>query len=158
MLGTSFELKVAASSQEIAEQAEGAAIDEINREAKLLSSYDAQSEFSHWFQTRGTAVRVSPELFDVLGLFDAWRVRTNGALNAGAESVNRAWKSAAAKGACPPREEMARAVAAAGKSHWTLDVAAHTATHLDDAPLAMNSLVKSYIMDHAVTRRWGLPA
>jgi len=152
VLGTSFEMKVAASSQEIAEQAEGAAIDEINREAGLLSSYDAGSEFSRWFETRGTAVRVSPELFEVLGLFDAWRVRTNGALNPGAEAVNRAWKSAAAQGRMPSREELARAATAAGKLHWTLDVAAHTATHHDDAPLAMNSLVKSYIMDHAVNR------
>jgi FAD:protein FMN transferase len=149
VLGTSFELKLAASTPEAAEAAETAALAEIARESAILSSWDAASEFSRWFKTHGQPVRVSPELFDVLGLFDTWRVRTGGALDASAEVVTRAWKTAAAQQRTPTAEELARAVAEVRRPHWTLDAAAHTATHLDDAPLALNSFVKSYIMDRA---------
>ena len=39
--------------------------------------------------------RVSPELYDVLALFDTWRDRSGGALDASAETVSRVWKRAA---------------------------------------------------------------
>jgi FAD:protein FMN transferase len=149
VLGTSFELKLAASSPEAAEAAETAALAEIARESAILSSWDATSEFSRWFQTHGRPVRVSPELFDVLALFDTWRIRTGGALDASAEVVTRAWKTAAAEQRTPSADELAHAVSEVRRPHWTLDAAARTATHLDDAPLALNSFVKSYIMDHA---------
>lgn len=149
VLGTSFEMKIAAASDEAAQAAETAALAEIARESALLSSWDTSSEFGRWFHTRGQAVRISPELFEVLSLFDTWRARTGGALDASAEAVSRVWKTAAAEGRIPTVEEKARAVAEARRPHWTLDPAARTATHLDDTPLALNSFVKSYIMDHA---------
>src|SRR5215831_14547168 len=76
VLGTSFELKVTASSAATASRAESAALAEISREQEILSSWDANSEFSRWFRTRGEAVPVSPELFEALSLFDTWRART----------------------------------------------------------------------------------
>lgn len=150
VLGTSFDLKVIAPTGEVASQAESAALQEIGRQAGILSSYDPQSEFSRWFRTQGLPVKVSPELLEVLGLFDSWRARTDGALDAAAEIVNRTWKTAAAQGREPSAAEIASAVRAVRRQHWTLDPAAGTATHLSDTPLAMNSFVKSYIMDHAV--------
>src|SRR4051812_11328158 len=72
VLGTSFELKVVAPTAEAAARAETAALDEIGRDAAILSSWDAQSEFSRWFRTRNQPVPVSPELLEVLGLFDSW--------------------------------------------------------------------------------------
>src|SRR5450755_3320146 len=60
VLGTSLELKVLASSEKQASVAEGAVLKEIGRLGKILSAYDAGSEFSQWFRTRGQAVRVSP--------------------------------------------------------------------------------------------------
>ncbi|MBS1856029.1 MAG: DUF2271 domain-containing protein [Acidobacteria bacterium] len=150
VLGTSFEMKVLAASAEAAARAEASAAAEIARESAILSSWDADSEFSRWFRTRGQAVAVSPELFEVLGAFDAWRGRTGGALDAAAEAVSRAWESAARQGRTPSRAELDAAVAAVRRTHWKLDPAARTATHLSDTPLAMNSFVKSYIMDRAV--------
>ncbi len=150
VLGTSFELKVAASSADAASKAEAAALREIARENAILSSWSADSEFSRWFLTRGEAVRVSPELFEVLSAFDTWRERTGGALDAAAEAVTRAWKSAEREGRTPSRDELDRAVAAVRRPHWKLDPASHTATHLSDTPLGLNSFVKSYIMDHAI--------
>jgi thiamine biosynthesis lipoprotein ApbE len=157
VLGTSFEMKVAAPSPAMAEAAEKAALDEIRREASILSSWDAESEFSRWFRTRGEAVRVSRELLEVLGLFDQWRERTGGALDASAEAATRAWKSAAAQGRVPTREEMARAVAEIRQSHWRLDTASGTAIHLSGTPLAMNSFVKSYILERAAAAALASP-
>jgi FAD:protein FMN transferase len=157
VLGTSFELKVIATSADAAAHAETAALREIARERAILSSWDADSEFSRWFQTRGHAVVVSSELFEVLGAFDTWRARTGGALDAAAEAVSRAWSSAAAQGRAPTREELDRAVAAVRQPHWKLDSAARTATHLSDTPLALNSFVKSYVMDHAIDAALATP-
>src|SRR5690242_5704853 len=128
VLGTSFEMKVAARSAAAAEAAEKAALDEIRREAAILSSWDAESEFSRWSRTRDRAVPVSRELLEVLGLFDTWRERTGGALDAAAEAVTRVWKSAAAQGRVPTEAEKSEAVAAVRQAHWRVDAASSTAT------------------------------
>ena len=94
VLGTSFELKVVAPSAAIAARAEAAAMEEIARNARILSSYDPDSEFSRWFRTHGVPTPVSPELFDVLSLFDRWRARSSGALDPAAEAATRLWKTA----------------------------------------------------------------
>jgi thiamine biosynthesis lipoprotein len=149
VLGTSLELKVRARSEMSALKAESAVLAEIQREAKILSSYDSSSEFSRWFSTQGVAIPVSPELFETLSLFDEWRDRTNGALDASAEAVCRVWKSAAAENRLPTEEELSAAVAAVRKPHWSLNRKERTATHLSDTPLVLNTFVKSYIIDRA---------
>src|ERR1035437_7849827 len=82
VLGTSLELKILASSAAQSEKAKAAALAEIDRDAKILSAWDRQSEFNRWIRTMGQPIHVSPELFEVLGLFDQWRDRTHGALDA----------------------------------------------------------------------------
>ena len=69
VLGTSMEIKVSAVSQQAATQAENMAKQEINRLSKILSAYDATSEFSQWFKTSNQSVHISKELFAVLQLF-----------------------------------------------------------------------------------------
>jgi thiamine biosynthesis lipoprotein ApbE len=149
VLGTSLELKVSASSPAASEKAEAAVLKEIGRLADILSGYDPHSEFSRWMKTAQTPVRVSPELFEVLGLFDQWRIRTDGALDASAEVITKLWKQAAANGRLPSDAELAKAVSRVRQTHWKLDSAAGTATHLSDAPLMLNSFAKSYIIRHA---------
>ena len=149
VLGTSMELKISADSKQRAMAAENAALNEIIRMAKILSAYDANSEFSRWLRTSGQPVHVSSELFEVLNLFDQWRIRSNGALDASAEVINRLWKKAAANHLLPTKEELAFAVSEVQQSHWKLDAAGQTATHLSTAPLMLNSFTKSYIIKHA---------
>lgn len=100
VLGTSLELKIIASSAAQSELAEKAVLGEIDRESHILSSWDPNSEFSRWFRTTNQPVHVSPEFFEVLNLFDQWRDRTHGALDASAETITRVWKNAA--GEPPP--------------------------------------------------------
>ena len=149
VLGTSLEIKVAASSAEQSEKAESAVLAEIDRESHILSSWDPGSEFSNWFRTQSQPVQVSPELFEVLSLFDKWRGLTHGALDASAETITRVWQRAAAEKRLPKQTELDNAVAGVRRVHWQLDPVNRTATHTSDAPLALNSFVKSYIAGHA---------
>ncbi|HEV7968103.1 MAG TPA: DUF2271 domain-containing protein [Candidatus Acidoferrales bacterium] len=149
VLGTSLEIRVGASSVAQSEKAEKAVVTEIERESRILSSWDSDSEFSNWFRTMGQPVRISPELFEVLSLFDKWRGRTHGALDASAEAITRVWKRAAAEKRLPSRAELDTAVASVRRVHWQLDPVNRTATHMSDAPLALNSFVKSYIAGRA---------
>lgn len=149
ILGTSMAIKVVSSSPTEATKAEAAVLAEIKRETKFLSTYDPQSEVSQWLRTSQQSVKISPELFSVLSLFDQWRVRTNGALDASAEIVCRLWKATAKENRVPTAAEISTALAAVQKTHWQLDAASQTATHLSDAPLILNSFVKSYIIKRA---------
>jgi len=151
VLGTSLELRFAVSDPARAAAAESAALAEIDRLGKILSGYDETSEFRRWLGTQGEPSRVSPELFAVLALFDTWRDRTGGALDASAEVAGRLWKNAAREQRVPSAGELAAAVAAVRQPHWRLDAAARTATHLSAAPLMLNSFAKSYIIDRACT-------
>jgi thiamine biosynthesis lipoprotein len=156
VLGTSLELKVIASSPAQSEQAEKAVLAEIDRQAHILSSWDPDSEFSRWFRTLDQPVHVSPELFEVLSLFDEWRDRTHGALDASAETITRVWRKAAAEKRLPSEPELRAAVAKVQRVHWKLDPVHRTATHTSDAPLALNSFVKSYIAGHAADAALGV--
>jgi FAD:protein FMN transferase len=149
VLGTSLAIKVISTSPAAAEKAEAAALAEIARNAQLLSTYNPQSEVSQWLQTAHTPTRISSELFAVLQLFDQWRGRTNGALDASADVVSRLWKVTAKENRVPSKAEITAAVAAMQQTHWQLNATAQTATHLSNAPLVLNSFVKSYIINRA---------
>ncbi len=149
VLGTSLELRFSASDSTCAAAAEAAALAEFDRLGKILSGYDATSEFRQWLATHGEPRRVSPELFEVLALFDTWRERTGGALDASAEVAGRLWKTAAQNQRVPSADELAAAVAVVRQTHWHLDPSARTATHLSAAPLMLNSFAKSYIIERA---------
>lgn len=152
VMGTSMALTVLATSEAAADRADAAVRAEIARETTLLSGYDPASEFRRWLASTGTPVAVSPELFEVLQRFDTWRARTQGALDPAAETISRVWKTAESAGRLPSDAELAEAVRTAGQAHWRLNAADRTATHLDAAPLVLNSFTKSYIIDRAADR------
>ena len=146
VLGTSFELKVSSESESAADLAENRALEEIDRMAKILSAYDSSSEFSRWMMTYNRPVKISVELFQVLALFDQWRARTGGALDASAEVVSRVWKKASRQNLLPGKDELQSAIELVKQQHWVLDPQHQTATRLSEAPLMLNSFVKSYII------------
>ena len=149
VLGTSLELKFAVASDNEAARAEAAALAEIERLDHILSGYERGSEFSRWLSAPRRPAPVSPELFEALSLFDQWRERTNGALDPAARVVSELWRRAAAERRTPSADELQAAVATVARPHYRLDAAARTATRLDDAPLILNSFVKSYIANRA---------
>src|SRR5271169_757845 len=112
VLGTSMEIKLIADSDAAEDRAEAAALAEIKRSNSVLSGYDPSSEFSRWARTRNQATRVSPELMEVLKLWDSWHTRTGGALSPAAEAVSRVWKNAERSGKLPAETDMAAAAEA----------------------------------------------
>ena len=156
VLGTSLQLKIFSPSQAQSDKSADAALAEIDRENKILSSWDPNSEFSRWFRTRDQPVAVSPELFEVLGLFDRWRTSTNGAVDASAEAVTRVGQKAASEKRIPSQSELNVAVGQVRKAHWKLDAGDRTATHTSDTPLGLNSFVKSYIVGRAADAALGV--
>ena len=149
VLGTSMEIKIQTFTVNQQSIVEKAVIKEITRLSKILSTYDATSEFSKWMNTYQRAVPVSKELFEVLGLFDQWRIRSNGALDASAQVITKLWQNAALLQELPSAAEMKNAVSEVKKIDWQLDPVHHTATHLTNSPLVLNSFTKSYIIQHA---------
>lgn len=149
VLGTSMDLTVLATSEAVAALAESAVLASIERDASILSAWDPTSEFSRWQATSGVATPVSPELAEVLSLFDSWRARTGGALDPAVERVSRVWNAAAADGRLPADRELADALADVRGTHWVVDADARTATRVGDTPLVLASFTKSYIIDRA---------
>jgi thiamine biosynthesis lipoprotein ApbE len=146
VLGTSFDLKVKATSEQRSDLAEKLALDEIDRLSSILSSYDPNSEFSRWQQTRGVQVKVSPELFEVFGLFDQWKASTGGALDPAAGKIIQIWKAAEAKQELPDGGTLHDAISLLKQKHWELDTDKGTVVHLSSVPLIFNTFVKSYII------------
>ena len=151
VLGTSLGLKIGTASRVSADRAQLAALKEIDRLSRILSSWDSKSEFSQWARSEGRADRVSPELFDVLRLFDRWRVRTNGAIDPAAQALIATWTFAEERQRVPASGEIATALGLVRQPHWRLNMADGTATRLSKTPLVLASFTKSYIMDRAVT-------
>ena len=149
VLGTSFELKVISASGQSARRAEFVALAEIDRLNKILSGYDASSEFRRWLNAPKKPVQISPELYEVLSLFEQWRLKSGGALDASAETIGKVWRNATKQKRLPSTEEIADAVATVKQRHYILDPNNHTALRTSDASLMLNSFAKSYVMDKA---------
>jgi len=152
VMGTSLDIKIQAGSDDASRAAEMAITNEISRASKILSGYDAGSEFSQWARTSHVPTNVSPELAEVLAAFDEWRMRTGGALDPAAEAISAVWGQAAREQRVPTSFELQRAVAQVRQQHWTVDRAASTATRTSDVPVRLNSFTKSYIVDRAAER------
>lgn len=157
VLGTSMEIKMTADAEQHAATAEEAALREVDRLNKILSGYDASSEFSRWMKAGKAPVAVSAELYEVLALFEQWRVKSDGALDASAETVSKLWRDAAKQNRQPTAAEIATAVAAVRQQHYVLNAQNYTAQRTSDAPLMLNSFAKSYIMNKAAAAALASP-
>ncbi len=144
-----MEIKLIAASDAAADRAEDDALREIKRLNAILSGYAPASEFSRWARTQGEALPVSPELMEVLKLWDMWRARSAGALNPAAEAISRVWKQAETAARMPRESDLADAARAASARQWRLDERMRTATRLTATPLILNSFTKSYIVERA---------
>ena len=149
VLGTSLELKISAGSDGQAVKAEDAVLAEVDRLNKILSGYDETSEFMRWMKAEKKPVKVSAELYEVLAMFEQWRIQSNGALNASAETISKVWRDAAKQNRLPTSDEINAAVIAVRQQNYVLDPVNQTALRTSNAPLILNSFAKSYIMNKA---------
>ncbi|MGQ7856353.1 DUF2271 domain-containing protein [Pedobacter sp. WC2501] len=152
VLGTSLELKFKTVSQADADLAETRALNEIDRLDGILSAYKTNSEFSKWMSNGKKTSKVSADLFEVLKQFENYRILTNGALDASAKVIGDVWKKAAAENHLPSAAALQIAVTLVKQKHYILNEQDKTVTRLDDAPLALNSFAKSYIINKAAEK------
>lgn len=152
VLGTSFDLKVIANKESAADAAETAALSEIDRLSAIFSSYDPNSEFSKWQRSLNQEIKISPELMEVMQMFDQWKMKTNQVLNPTAAGIIALWKQAEANGHLPSDADINQTLALVQQQPWQLHPENGTAIHLNQAPLVMNSFVKSYIIEKAAEK------
>ncbi|WP_443938935.1 DUF2271 domain-containing protein [Pedobacter sp. MW01-1-1] len=152
VLGTSLELKIAAQNQPDATQAERSVLQEIDRLDNVLSTYKADSEFNLWMKSGKQTTKISADLFEVLHQFEIYKTLTNGALDPSFEVISQVWKMAAMADKLPSTQALAQAVSRVQHPHYILDAEQQTVTRLDDAPLALNSFAKSYIINKAADK------
>ena len=81
VVGTSFDLRVTARGPVEAGTARDAALAEIARLEAILSAYEPSAELARVNAT-DEWVKVSPELLEVLGLYERWGVHTGGVVSA----------------------------------------------------------------------------
>ncbi len=155
ILGTSLEIQVSAASVAAANDAESCILREIDRQAKIFSSYDKSSELSRWQKTKNQPEAVSAELFAIMQASDEWRRLSKGAFNPATEAITQVWKRAAEQNQLPLPSELDIAVKMAGESHWKLNAQNQSATHLSSAPLSFNAIAKGYIVEAACNAALG---
>lgn len=156
VLGTSMELRVCSRDASMASRAEAEALAEVDRLARIFSTYSPASELSRWQASGGEAVRVSGELMEVMGEADRWRVATGGAFHPGAALLGRMWREAAAAGREPGAVELADGVLRLGVAPWRLDREARTATREGGYPVTLDAVAKGWIVERASARAWAL--
>jgi thiamine biosynthesis lipoprotein ApbE len=149
VLGTALELRLWGSDPAAFPRAESAVISTIHRLARVFSTYDPNSEFMRWQQTRGQAIPISPELFEVLNLAGSIQDHTGGAFEPRIAALSRLWNSAAQSGQLPRPDDLAALTRQFAQPPWSLDAARRTATRWTDLPLTLDAIAKGYIVEKA---------
>ena len=149
VLGTSLDLSVITESGDRAEACEMAVLTEIERLRRILSSYDPQSEISRLNSSRDE-MQVSPELFEVLSLYEAWRVRSGGVFDARVGSLLSAWKSGEREQRIPDSSLLRTICQGIQGPGVALDRERQRARRQSDHLLGINAIGKNYILEKAV--------
>lgn len=149
ILGTSLDLIVDVDDPDRAAACEAAVLGEVERLRQILSTYDPASEVSQLNASAGP-VRVSPELLEVLGLYEAWRVRTNGAFNGQLGGLLSCWKDAEETGLEPGDADLADVARQIDGPAAVLDVDAGTVRRRSVQPLNVDAIGKNYILAKAL--------
>ena len=136
VLGTSLELRLVASGS-ATRVAERVMLDEIDRLAAILSSYDPASEFARWQRTMESDVPVSRELIELLAAADAWRLKTHGAFNVGAQAIVERLTAG---------EDVADAVSRIRTPLWSIDPVRCVARRHTDLPISLDAIAKGLIV------------
>jgi FAD:protein FMN transferase len=151
VLGTRMNLVLVASDEAAALTAARAARSEIDRLDGIFNSRRPGSEL---LALNGAdRMAVSPELFKVVSLAEAWRERTGGAFDGRLGEPLRLWREA--RDAPPDAASLRRVLAARGPLE--LDPATRTIVRYRGAVLALDGIAKGYIVDRALEAGRAVP-
>lgn len=120
VLGTSLELVVEATDDAVAARAEAAVLAEIDRLARVCSTYDATSEVSRWLAA-GRSGAVSGDLAAILRACDRWREASGGVFHPGVAAASRIWREAERAGTIPDDAALDAVAAALSGPPWSWD-------------------------------------
>lgn len=148
VLGTSLDLRIAASSKAEADKAHEAVLEEIERLRVILSTYDATAELGRINASR-EAIKTSPELFEVLRLYDQWQTQSKGAFSGRVGPMVELWREAETAGKVPDAAKLTEAVEGAKQPLWRVNDRAGTVQRLSDRPINVDSLGKGFIVSRA---------
>jgi thiamine biosynthesis lipoprotein len=146
ILGTSLDVCLAGLDPAGVDEAELTLLGEIERLRRIFSLYDETSELSRLNRTR-EPLPVSPELIDVLRLYEVWQERSNGAFNGQLGELVRIWKEAEKTQLEPDAKALSRIVEDLRRPGWRIE--ADRVTRLTDQPLNLNAIGKGYIIQSA---------
>lgn len=155
LLGTEVEVQIVAETSAQAQQAELAALAELERLTAIFNRFDPNSELRRWLERPHVPTSLSPELVRVLQEADQWRRRTGGAFHPGADAFGVLWKQAETQGHPPDPAALTQLAAQLQAEPWTLD--GHRATLHAAYPLGLNALAKGYIVDGAAEAAFATP-
>ena len=148
VLGTSFEMQVDGDDRQ-ASRAVEAALDEIGRLERQLSTWRDDSALSRYNEGRLPAERLSEAVTDVLARCEYWRQESSGAFSCRLGALIAQWRQADASDQLPERAALrrqARALAALpAPTRGALDAALGLRFDVD-------GIAKGYILDRALVQ------
>ncbi len=127
LMGSRFDITIVAQNQQEGDQYIDAAVNEIRRIEKMISSWDTLSETAAVIKNAGIGpVKVDKELFDLISRSVKISELTNGAFDISYASMDRIWKFDGSMKKLPTDEEVAASVTLVGYQNIFLDPQAQT--------------------------------
>ena len=161
LMGTLFRVITYAEDEEAGHAAMEEALDLAEDFADRATDYDRRSELNQLTDTRiGEAVKVSPELYEVIALGVKLAEETEGVFDPTLGPLTHLWRTMRRTGAKPDEEELAAARERCGIEFLKLDDEAQTITVLREGmQLDLGGIAKGFaadlIFDHLKSK--GLP-
>jgi len=149
VLGTSLDATLVASSREQAEALLNAVVAETERLARILSSYDEQSELARLLAS-GQSSDASRELREVLEGCAQWQRKSGGAFDVRVGELIATWKAAQNAGVPPEPAVLEGLVARMRESGWKIDSKTGAVELVGRPQLVLNSFAKSYILQRSI--------
>ncbi len=147
ILGTSLEIKVSASSQAVAKEAETQILAEIDRLASVYSTYDPKSELRRWMENENENAIVSKEVIELFRMCEESWTESQGAFDPRVGLAIELWKQAEKDQKVPTDRDLESIVAATKIQAWRIDEANQSVRRLAKVPLTFDGIAKGLIVD-----------